>query len=182
MKTLGYIRCSTPEQRLDRQFKLYDICDRVYEEHGVSATSKKRPVYDQIMSDLRPGDTFVVTAIDRVYRSTCDATTELERLHRANIYFRCLALHLDTRTPDGKLFYDILAAMAEWERSIISTRTKEGLCAAKLKGKKLGRPRKLSADQIVWAKHQLKAGKLSQLEIVRELGISKPTLRRNVCR
>ena len=180
MKTLGYIRCSTQEQKLDRQFKLFDLCDHVYQEHGVSAVSKSRPVYDQVMSDLSPGDTFVVTSIDRVYRSTSDATTQLEKLHEANIYFKCLAFQLDTRTPDGKLFYDILAAMAEWERRIISARTKEGLDVARANGKVLGRPKKLTKEQVIWAQTKIESKEMSKVEILRQLGVSHRTLLRNL--
>tara|TARA_R110002110_G_scaffold362484_3_gene572324 strand:- start:192 stop:746 length:555 start_codon:yes stop_codon:yes gene_type:complete len=178
MRTLGYIRCSTQEQKLDRQFKLFDLCDHVYQEHGVSAVSKRRPVYDQVMNDLSPGDTFVVTSIDRVYRSTCDATTQLERLHQANIHFKCLAFQLDTRTPDGKLFYDILAAMAEWERRIISSRTKEGLEVARAKGKTFGRPKKLNEKQIGWARNKIETRALSNEQIAKELGVSQRTILR----
>ena len=135
MQILGYVRVSTRGQKVDRQLtQLYEICDRVYEERGVSAVAKFRPVYDQVIADLKPGGTFVVTAVDRVYRSSVDALTELDKLHERNIHFRSLTLNLDTRTPDGRLFYSIVSAMAEWERRIISERTKQGLIAAKRKG------------------------------------------------
>jgi len=185
MKTLGYVRVSTRGQKVDRQLtQLYEICDRVYEEHGVSAVARSRPVYEQAIADLEPGGTFVVTAVDRVYRSSVDALTELDKLQARGIHFRSLTLNLDTRTPDGRLFYTIVSAMAEWERRIISERTKQGLAVARRKGKRLGRPRKLDGNKLAWARARLKSndphvtfGLLST-----QLGVDRKTLRRALCR
>lgn len=185
MSTLGYVRVSTARQEVDRQLiQLHEICDRVYEEHGVSAVARSRPAYEQVIADLNSGDTFVVTAIDRVYRSSADANTELDKLHARNIEFRCLALNLDTRSPDGKFFYALIAAMAEWERRIISERTKEGLIVARNKGKRLGRPPKLGRQQITWAK-QLIANDNSTANLRHlsaQLGVDRKTLQRALCK
>lgn len=128
--------------------QLRDVCDLVYVEDGVSAVSKTRPVYDQVMNDLDGGDVFVVLALDRAFRSSLDALKELDRLLQRNIQFLSLSQNFDTRTPEGKLLYTVVAALAEWERQTLSQRTREGLEAARRRGATLGRPRKLSDEQI----------------------------------
>lgn len=76
-----------------------------------------------------------------------DAVNELEKLHQRDIQFKSLSQDFDTTTPEGKLLYVIVAALAEWEKQIISQRIKEGLYAARKRGKKLGRPLKLTKTQ-----------------------------------
>ncbi len=158
-KRLGYIRTSTDEQLTDRQvIKLKKVCDQIFIEDGVSAVSKARPVYGAVIRKLKKGDTLVVSSIDRAFRSALDALTELDKLHRRGVQFESLAQTLDTTTPDGKFLYTLAAALAAWERDILSQRTKEGLAAAKKRGKTLGRPRKLTSEQIAEARHLLKSG------------------------
>ena len=158
MKKLGYIRTSTDKQLTDRQvISLREICDNVYIEDGVSAVSKKRPVYNHVMSLLQAGDMFVVYSLDRAFRSTVDALSELDNLHKRDIRFKSLSQNFDTTTPDGKFLYTLAAALAAWEREILSKRTKEGLEAARRRGKKLGRPKKLSEAQISEARRALEA-------------------------
>lgn len=83
MKKLGYIRTSTDKQLTDRQlYQLREICDQVFVEDGVSAVNKKRPVYEQVMEELKAGDVFVVSSLDRAFRSSLDALAELDKLHK----------------------------------------------------------------------------------------------------
>ncbi|MBL3591674.1 MAG: recombinase family protein [gamma proteobacterium endosymbiont of Lamellibrachia anaximandri] len=156
MRKLGYIRTSTDKQLTDRQVhQLREICDQVFIEDGVSAVRKKRPVYELVMAELNTGDVFVVSSLDRAFRSSLDALSELEKLHQREIQFQSLSQNFDTTTPDGKFLYTLAAALATWEREILSMRTKEGLEAARRRGKKLGRPKKLSVEQIAQARHKL---------------------------
>jgi len=149
MRKLGYIRTSTDKQITDRQFhQLQEICDQVFVEDGVSAICKKRPIYEQVMKELKSGDIFVVSSLDRAFRSSLDALAELEKLHQNDIQFQSLSQNFDTTTPDGKFLYTLAAALATWERDILSLRTKEGLEAAKRRGKKLGRPKKLNSEHV----------------------------------
>jgi len=145
MKRIGYIRTSTNKQLIDRQvLALKDHCDQVFVEDGVSAVRKHRPVYEKVINQLQSGDVFIVLSLDRAFRSVLDSLKELEKLHQRNIQFKSLSQNFDTTTPEGKLLYTIAAALGEWERQVLSTRTKEGLAAAKKRGKRLGRPRKIS--------------------------------------
>lgn len=183
MAKYGYIRTSTIKQNTDRQLiQLQEHCDEVVIESGVSAVSKKRPVYEQLISKLREGDVLVVQSLDRAYRSVMDALTELDKLHQRNIAFCSLTQNFDTRTPEGKLLYTISAALAEWERSILSKRTKEGMEAARQRGSKIGRPRKLSEQQVLWAEKEL-IGLTDTKELMRisaELDVSTRTLFRSL--
>ena len=164
MVAYGYIRTSTDKQLTDRQvIQLKDNCERIFIEDGVSSVGKKRPVYDEVMRQLRSGDTFVVCSLDRAFRSSLDALSELDKLHERGVRFRSLSQDFDTTTPDGKFLYTLAAALAMWERDILSARTKEGLEAARRRGKTLGRPRKLSQAQIEEARRLLEADFYSSL-------------------
>lgn len=179
-KRFGYIRTSTDDQLTDRQvIKLETLCDQLFIEDGVSAVSKSRPVYDSLIAVLAQGDTLVVASIDRAFRSALDALSELDKLHQRGIQFESLAQTIDTTTPDGKFLYTLAAALAAWERDILSQRTKEGLEAARRRGKRLGRPRKLTDEQIKKA-HQLlrSANPPSLADLACSLRVHEKTLRR----
>ena len=169
MRKLGYIRTSTDKQVTDRQVdQLQDICDQVFIEDGVSAVQKNRSAYNAVMQELKSGDVFIVSSLDRAFRSSLDALTELEKLHQRGIQFLSLSQNFDTTTPDGKFLYTLAAALATWEREILSQRTKEGLEAARRRGKVLGRPRKLSLHQIEEARRVLETDFYSSITQVAE--------------
>lgn len=180
MSKLGYIRTSTDKQITDRQVnQLQEFCDRVFIEDGVSAVRKNRPVYDQVMKTLQPNDVFVVSSLDRAFRSSLDALSELEKLHQRGIQFLSLSQNFDTTTPDGKFLYTLAAALATWEREILSQRTKEGLEAARRRGKTLGRPRKLNEEQIAQARQTLETDFYSSItELAESFRVHEKTLAR----
>lgn len=141
----GYIRTSTGKQLCDRQLMaLESRCDAVFIESGVSAARKNRPVYDELFGQLKSGDTLMVSSFDRAFRSVIDALTELEKLKAKGVEFVSITQHFDTRTEEGEFLYTVAIALARWERRILSRRTKEGLRAARARGVKLGRPKKVS--------------------------------------
>lgn len=144
MQKLGYLRVSTHEQRPDRQEQgMREICDALFIEYA-SATARKRPVYDSVLEKLQPGDGMVVWSLDRAYRSTVDAILEVEKLKDRGISLEILDMRIDTASPQGMLLYSVVACFAEFERRVLSERTKEGLAAARARGTRLGRPPKLS--------------------------------------
>lgn len=148
MCKLGYLRISTQEQRPDRQIDgLKEICDELFIEQA-SGASLKRPIYERVISKLRPGDGMVVWSLDRAYRSTVDAILEVERLKELGVALEIVDLKVDTATPQGMLIFSVIAAFAEFERRTISQRTKEGLASARTRGVRLGRPPKLSMKQL----------------------------------
>ncbi len=139
---IGYIRVSTEDQNTQRQIdSLKSVCDQIYQEK-VSAVSKHRPVFEEVLQKLQKGDTLVVHDLDRAFRSTIDALTNAQKLREHGIEFEILSLHVDTATPAGNLVFTVMAAFSEYERKCLSQRTKEGMEAARKRGKILGRPRK----------------------------------------
>lgn len=180
MKRLAYIRVSTAEQRPDRQIDgLQDKCDKLFIE-TVSAVSKARPVYEEVIGQLKPKDVFVIWDLDRAYRSTRDALSELDRLKSRDVSVHIANLNIDTATPHGMLIYTIVSALAEHERSLLSQRTKEGLAAAKSRGQRLGRPPKISDEQVRDAARLLRQKKVTKSEIASRYDIDKWTLTRRL--
>jgi DNA invertase Pin-like site-specific DNA recombinase len=182
MRTIGYIRVSTREQCVDRQLAaLANVCDEMQVE-CVSAISVKRPVYNKVVRALRSGDTLVILDLDRAYRSTVDAINEMERLKARGVFLRIVNLNVDTSTPWGLFLYTIVAACAALERQVLSQRTKEGLAAARQRGKKLGRPRKLSDEQINAARVRLIQPDQTLTAIASDYGVAPWTLSRSISR
>lgn len=140
---IGYVRTSTNSQLTDRQIdELSACCDRVVIESGVSARKKIRPEYLKLVNELKQGDTVVVVSFDRAYRSVVEALTSLDELSAKDVKLESLSQKLDLQTPDGRLFFTLTIAIAEWEVNILSWRTLQGLRAAVKRGQRLGRPRK----------------------------------------
>ncbi|MFN3171231.1 MAG: recombinase family protein [Hyphomicrobiales bacterium] len=182
MKRRAYIRVSTPEQRHDRQIVgLRGLCDELHIE-TVSAVSKSRPVYETVMRRLRPGDVFVIWDLDRAYRSTRDALDQLDRLRERDISIHIASLGLDTSTPYGVLIYTIIGALAQFERDLLSQRTKEGLEAARRNGKRIGRPPKMTKRQLQNASLRLVGGAESFDQVAADYGVASWTLARSLRR
>lgn len=157
-RAIGYLRVSTAEQRPDRQIDgLKMICDELHIEK-LSAVSPHRPVYEQIVASLRSGDMLVVWDLDRAFRSVIDALSEAEKLRARGVHFRIAGLNIDTSTPAGIFVYTMMSALAEFERRTLSQRTREGLAAARERGKRLGRPPVLTQEQLREAGARLRAG------------------------
>lgn len=151
-RRFGYMRISTPDQRYDRQCAgLQENCDRLYLEQ-LSAVAGNRPVFDEALASLFAGDTFVVWDLDRAFRSTLDAILTAESLKARGVGMHIMSLNIDTTTPEGELFYTIVAAYAQFERRILRRRTCEGIMAARMRGAQIGRPRALS-DNIIADAH-----------------------------
>ena len=182
MKKIAYVRVSTAEQRHDRQILgLREICDELHIE-TVSACSPRRPVYEDVLRRLSPGDMLVVWALDRAYRSTKDALTQLDVLRSRGIHFQIANLNIDTSTPAGIFVYTLLSALAEFERRILSERTKEGMEAARKRGKRIGRPPVMSDKQLRDAKCRIESDGHSISRIARDMKVPRWTLARSLKR
>lgn len=180
MRKIAYLRVSTAEQRPDRQFDgLEAACDELHVEF-LSAVSPRRPVYDRVIASLKPGDMLVVWDLDRAFRSVVDALTEAEKLRARGIEFKIASLHIDTSTPAGIFVYTMMSALAEFERRMLSQRTKEGLAAARRRGKRIGRPPKLTDAQLSEAGARLEHETLKA--IADDHGIAPWTLSRAIKR
>lgn len=177
-KRIGYMRVSTKSQMADRQVMQLDAhCDELHFEQ-ISAVAAKRPVFDELMNCLRSGDTFVVMDLDRAFRSSIDAIMTAQKLRERSIKFKVLSFPIDTASEEGELFYHILAAFAQFERRIISRRTREGLEAAQRRGVKLGRPAQLAGDRVREAYNWMAEEDLPCRYVAALLGVSRLTLQR----
>lgn len=177
-KKIGYLRVSRKDQSFARQIDGLKIhCDEMRIEQ-VSAASRSRPVFDTLIASLASGDTLVVWDLDRAFRSTIDAVTQAELLRERGVNFQIVTLNVDTATPDGMLVYTVMAAIAEHERKRLAKRTREGLAAARKRGKRLGRPPKMSKAEVREAHHKLEAGAASITEIASAYNVHPWTLSR----
>lgn len=179
-RRVGYLRVSTDEQRPDRQVDgLESECDELRLELGVSAIARTRPVFDRLLIELEAGDTLVVWALDRAFRSALDAISVAKVLRERGIHLKIVSLHMDTSTPAGRFVYTLLAALAEFERDNLAERTRQGLSAARQRGKTLGRPFKLGTADIAWARTMLDTDSAHTITgLAQVLGCSRKTLSR----
>lgn len=175
---IGYARVSRNEMKEGRQTdRLNEICDRVYVEK-VSGAGKARPVFETVLRNLRRGDTLVVLDLDRAFRSSLDALQTMESLQARGINLRILSINLDLSSAFGEVVFNILAALAQFERKMIVRRTKEGLEAARRKGQRIGRPRALTEHQAREMRLAVAERRLSRHEAARRYGVSESTVRR----
>lgn len=145
---LGYARVSTDDQSLDAQLDaLKEVgAKRVYADK-ISGSVQRRPELDRLLDQLRDGDVVVVTKYDRLARSLKDLLEIVDTIKSKGAGFRSLAEDIDTTTPAGRLVFHVFASIAQFERERISERTREGLEAARRRGRVGGRPPALSAAQ-----------------------------------
>jgi DNA invertase Pin-like site-specific DNA recombinase len=177
---IGYARVSTGEQTLDLQLDALTAagCGKVYRETA-SGAKAERPVLEEILGYLRPGDTLVVWRLDRLGRSLQHLIAVVAQLAERGIGFKSLTEQIDTTTPGGKLVFHVFGALAEFERDLIRERTQAGLAAARARGRRGGRPKKLAdAKQLAMARELYQAGQTDIATICATLGISRATLYR----
>jgi DNA invertase Pin-like site-specific DNA recombinase len=179
---IGYARVSTKEQSLNLQEDALKKagCKKIYSEH-ISGANANRPQLQEMIQHLREGDVIIVWKLDRLGRSLRDLVNLISQFQEMGVGFRSLHDNIDTTTPTGKLTFHLFAALAEFERDIISSRTKAGLEAARARGRKGGRPKGLSIkaqDKARLAESLYTEKQRSISEICSHLHISKPTLYR----
>lgn len=174
---------STQEQNLELQMVSLQKagCERVFYDAGVSGTVARRPALERALEELRASDVLVVWRLDRLGRSLPHLISLIGELERRGVEFRSLCEAIDTSTAPGRLMFHVLGALAEFERALIKERTLAGLTVARARGKKLGRPAKLSADQVERAAREV-SSRRSLTEIATDLSISMSTLRRALSR
>ena len=175
---VGYARVSTTEQDPDYQLRALEAagCDRVFTDQ-ISSRKKLRPQLEAAFEFLRAGDSLVVWKFDRLARSTAEMLTLASRLSDRGCEMVSLTEQIDTGTPGGKVVFAVLAALAEFERDIISERTKEAYQAKMAKGQPWGRRSMFEDPEAVrTAKALLAAGTLTKPQIAARLGICVSTL------
>jgi Enterobacteriaceae phage serine recombinase len=180
---IGYARVSTEDQNLALQIDALKAagCARIFCDHGVSGVCISRPALDDALVTLRRGDTLVIWKLDRLGRSLAHLINVVDELGQRGIGFCSLSQAIDTATAGGKLMFHVWGALAEFERELISERTKAGMAAAKARGTALGRPPKLTSGQVTQARTALMAGQ-DAAQLAKELDVSPLTLARAVKR
>jgi DNA invertase Pin-like site-specific DNA recombinase len=147
-RKIGYVRVSDADQTENLQLDALKAegCDLIYGDHGVSGKIRRRKGLDDLLADLEHGDTLLVWKLDRLGRSTLHLLQLLDDLRQRGIDFHIITQGIDTRTAIGRMVFGQLAVFAEYERNLISERTKAGMKAAKARGVHVGRPRKLTTQ------------------------------------
>lgn len=148
----------------------------------MSGTKSDRPGLKQAFDFAREGDTLVVWRLDRLGRSLKDLIALVEELENRKIGFRSLQENIDTTTSGGKLIFHLFGALAEFERNLIRERTQAGLQAARARGRKGGRRRKLTPQEIEIGRSLAADPKRSVSSICKHLSISRPTYYRYIFR
>ena len=174
---IGYARVSTGGQKLERQIDALKAagCRRIFAEKK-SGRNTVRPELAAALEFMRPGDTLVVPALDRLSRSLQDLITTVADLRGRGVGFTSLHENLDTTTPGGRLVFHVFAALAEFIRELIVAGTHEGLAAARARGRVGGRPTVVNADLIAAARDLLPNPAHSITSIAKLLGVSPGTL------
>ena len=156
--TVGYARVSTPEQKLEAQIALLEKegCEKIYTDIA-SGTRDDRKGLNEMLKYMRKGDTILTYKNDRVFRSLRNMVELIDRFNEAGVHFKSLSEpEFDTTSANGKFLLQIFAAVAEFERNLISERTKVGLDNARKRNKLLGRPKGAKVETIEkyhYAKH-----------------------------
>jgi len=182
----GYCRVSTKSQEtngngLESQQK--EILDKyntaIIQKESYTGTTTERPVFKDLLNDLKKGDTLVVTKLDRLARNTIEGIQIIQKLFAKGVAVHVLNVGLLENTSMGKFFLTTLLAVAEMERNTIIERTQAGKAIAKTKaGFKEGRPKKYTDTQLNYALDLL--DKHSYTEVERMTQISKSTLIREM--
>jgi len=185
---VGYMRVSKADgsQTLDLQRDALQAAGvetrHIYEDRA-SGKTDARPGLEALKKALREGDTLVVWKLDRLGRDLRDLVNTVYDLTQRGVGFKVLTGHgaaIDTTTPSGKLVFGIFAALAEFERELISERTKAGLASARARGRKGGAPFKMTAPKLHLAMAAMGRPGTNVGDFCKELGITRQTLYRHV--
>lgn len=153
MALIGYARVSTRDQNPEAQTDVLTTagCEQIFTDKA-SGKLASRPKLDKALEYLRAGDILVITKLDRLGRSVRNLIDLVGELDKRGVGLRVLHQGIDTTTPGGRLFFHIVAAIAEFERDLISERTNDGLAAARARGRKGGRRPKLTDNKLTVAR------------------------------
>lgn len=183
---IGYARVSTDGQDLSAQrdglTSLGVTPDRVYVDHGLTGTNRDRPGLRQALAACRPGDTLVVTKLDRLARSLPDARAIADELTAGDVKLNLGGSIHDPTDPIGKLLFNVLAMVAEFEADLARMRTREGMKVAKAKGRLRGKQPKLNPRQEAHLVALYHAGEHTISELEELFSVTRSTVYRAVRR
>lgn len=179
MPSYGYARVSTADQDLDVQIAALKAagCDIIRSEKKSGTTRKGRTELELLLEFLRPGDTLVVTRIDRLARSVLDLQVIATDLVERQVHLKATEQPIDTSSAAGRAFFGMLSVFAEFETTLRRERQMEGIEAARKKGVYKGRQRTVPTQKIgeLYVMHGA-----SVAEIVRETGVSRSSVYRAI--
>lgn len=180
---IGYVRVSTQDQNTDLQLDALKQagCEHVFHEKKTGGTLQRTEL-DACLRALRKGDTLIVWRLDRLGRSLKDLVEIVNGLEEREIGFKSLTESIDTTSAGGRLVFHLFGALAEFERNLISDRTKAGLAAARARGRKGGRKPKMTAADIKKAAAMLKDPTITKTEVAKHFGVSRVTLNASLTR
>ena len=176
MTMIGYARVSSTGQSLAVQEEKLKDCHKVFKEKR-SGLDGKRPQLKACLEYLREGDTLVISRIDRLARSTAHLHQIAEDLRQRGVELKVIDQHIDTSTPQGKLMFSMLAAIAEFETDIRKERQADGIAKAKANGVKFGRKNEYK-EEVVQEMRQKRAEGVLIKDIMSQYDISKAHLYR----
>ena len=181
---VGYCRCSTNSQDLTAQrnalIALGVKPNRIYVDHGLTGTNRARPGLREALAACRSGDTLVVTKLDRLARSLSDARNIVEELTEAGVKLNIGGSVHDPTDPVGRLLYNVLGMIAEFESDLIRMRTREGMKVAKAKGRLRGKQPKLKPAQEAHLVELWHAGTHTSAELAELFSVARSTVYRAV--
>ncbi len=183
---IGYARVSTDQQDLTAQREALQALgvtpDRVYVDHGFTGTNRVRPGLGEALAACRAGDELVVTKLDRLARSLPDARAISEELTGRQVKLNLGGAVHDPTDPVGRLLFNVLAMVAEFEADLIRARTREGMRVAKARGRLRGKQPKLSPKQEAHLVKLYRAGEHTVGELEELFGITRSTVYRAIRR
>jgi DNA invertase Pin-like site-specific DNA recombinase len=178
---IGYARISATDPMPAAQIDALNFagCARLFSDEGISGGALKRPALDRALACLRAGDVLVVWKLDRLGRSLSYLTRLIKELGEKGIGFRSLSEAIDTTAPQGSLVLHFVGALVEFERSLVTERTRVGMAAARQRGVRAGRKPKLTPEKIAHAQRLIDQGE-SPAEVARSFEVSVATLYRHI--
>jgi len=177
-----YIRCSTLEQEYSRQVYIiekagYVIADCViYEEKESGKSTKKRHELKRLLNDLQSGDSVIITDLSRLARSVRDLWEISDEIVSKKATLVSVKENIDLASPSGRLVFSMLSAISQFERDVLSERTKDGLAAKRKSGVRLGRPNVIDENIIELSVIEYLKGQKTYKQVGKEFGISDVTV------
>lgn len=177
MEIVGYARVSSVGQSLQVQLDKLKDCDKIYQEKQSATSTKKRPRLSDCIEYVREGDILVVTRLDRLARSTLDLCEIAKTLERKKVQLKVLDQNIDTSDATGRLLFNMLGAISQFETEIRSERQMDGINKAKEKGVAFGRKQTITDEQINELRARREKGVLIKT-LMKDYNLSKASIYR----
>ena len=176
MALVGYARVSSVGQSLEVQLDKLKGCHKIFQEKK-SGASGKRPRLEACLEYVREGDTLVVTRLDRLARSTLHLCQIADELERKQVNLQVIDQNINTNDATGRLLFNMLGAIAQFETEIRAERQMDGIQKAKERGVKFGKSKKLNQEQVIELQRRRKEGVLIKT-LMKDYDLSKSSVYR----